>query len=271
MQSAVGRILLWAGFLSGALATVFSTREWSTLGIHGAGAPKGETYVEVLDVREDSPAAAAGLREGDRIVRADDRPLAHAGDLALIDPAPAVELEFVRGGESSQARIAVRSPWSTINWWWYGISAAVCVAGIAVLRSGHRAGARPSAHSAASVRQLRVHLDNLVKATEQFRAEHPKMTPRQAVTFIDSRLLDDFREFADGRNSLIGEYGLTVFADVMTHFAAAERAINRVWSASVDGYVDEAATYIQRALDELYETRGVFEGLVPEKNAGKAI
>ena len=33
----------------------------------------------------------------------------------------------------------------------------------------------------------------------------------------------------------------------MSSFAAGERYINRVWSASADGYIEEAATYLKKA------------------------
>jgi hypothetical protein len=37
------------------------------------------------------------------------------------------------------------------------------------------------------------------------------------------------------------------YADVMSRFATAERLINRSWSASVDGYVDEVWSCTERA------------------------
>ena len=63
---------------------------------------------------------------------------------------------------------------------------------------------------------------------------------------IDNVLADDLRTFADGRDSMTTEYNLIVFADVMSSFAAGERAINRAWSAAADGYVDEATDCLQR-------------------------
>ena len=38
---------------------------------------------------------------------------------------------------------------------------------------------------------------------------------------------------------MIHVFGMQNYADVMSNFAAGERYINRVWSASTDGYVDE--------------------------------
>jgi hypothetical protein len=38
----------------------------------------------------------------------------------------------------------------------------------------------------------------------------------------------------------------------MNHFAAGERYLNRVWSASVDGYVDECRAYIGHAREQFH-------------------
>ena len=52
------------------------------------------------------------------------------------------------------------------------------------------------------------------------------------------------------RESIGHAYGLQSYADVMTHFATAERYLNRCWSASTDGYIDEVHTYLTRARDQ---------------------
>ena len=85
------------------------------------------------------------------------------------------------------------------------------------------------------------------------------MTPRQMVEFIDVELADDLREFADGRDSITAEHGLAVFAEVMTQFAAGERAINRAWCAAADRYVDEAATCVERAVMFFHEAKRELE------------
>jgi hypothetical protein len=64
---------------------------------------------------------------------------------------------------------------------------------------------------------------------------------------IDQRLRDDLRRFADARESLIHLFGLQLYADLMSNFATGERYINRVWSASADGYDAEARDYLARA------------------------
>ena len=62
--------------------------------------------------------------------------------------------------------------------------------------------------------------------------------------WIDDKLRNDLRRFADARESMVHLFGLQAYADIMSSFAAAERYLNRVWSASVDGYIDECHAYI---------------------------
>ena len=64
---------------------------------------------------------------------------------------------------------------------------------------------------------------------------------------IDTRLRPDLNRFAEARESMVHLFGLQTYADIMSHFAAGERYINRVWSSSADGYDVEAARYLGRA------------------------
>jgi hypothetical protein len=67
---------------------------------------------------------------------------------------------------------------------------------------------------------------------------------------IDERLRNDLRRFADARESLIHLFSLQTYADIMSEFAAGERYVNRVWSASADGYDLEARTYLKKAANQ---------------------
>jgi hypothetical protein len=78
---------------------------------------------------------------------------------------------------------------------------------------------------------------------------------------IDARLPEEILAFAEARQTIAHAWGATVYADVMSHFAAGERYMNRVWSAAADGYVDEARAYIARALEQFEETLEQLEGL----------
>jgi len=72
---------------------------------------------------------------------------------------------------------------------------------------------------------------------------------------IDLKIRDDLRRFADARESMVHLFGLQAYADIMSNFAAGERYINRVWSASADGYDDEANNYLKKAAEQFDEAR----------------
>jgi hypothetical protein len=72
---------------------------------------------------------------------------------------------------------------------------------------------------------------------------------------IDLKLREDLRRFADARESMVHLFGLQVYADIMSNFAAGERYINRVWSASADGYDVEANAYLKKAAGQFEEAK----------------
>ena len=47
----------------------------------------------------------------------------------------------------------------------------------------------------------------------------------------------------------------------MNPFAAGERYLNRVWSASTDGYIDEAHTYVDKAREQFELALEILRGL----------
>jgi len=72
---------------------------------------------------------------------------------------------------------------------------------------------------------------------------------------IDLKLREDLRRFADARESMVHLFGLQTYADIMSNFAAGERYINRVWSASADGYDEEANAYLKKAAGQFEEAK----------------
>ena len=62
---------------------------------------------------------------------------------------------------------------------------------------------------------------------------------------------EDIDTFVESRESMIPTLGMQSYADIMSPFANGERLINRAWSASADGYVDEVRACIAGARVEL--------------------
>lgn len=78
---------------------------------------------------------------------------------------------------------------------------------------------------------------------------------------IDALLLEDLDAFAEARETIAHVHGLANYADVMNHFAGGERYLNRVWSASADGYIDEVNEYIGRAQEQFEEAQKLLGNL----------
>lgn len=76
---------------------------------------------------------------------------------------------------------------------------------------------------------------------------------------IEERLPNEILAFADARKTMSAVWGAAVYADVMSHFAAGERYLNRVWSTAADGYIDEAHASLSRSRDEFSQALHHFE------------
>jgi hypothetical protein len=78
---------------------------------------------------------------------------------------------------------------------------------------------------------------------------------------IDEEFPDDLDAFVQARQSIVHSFDLQAYADVMNPFAAGERYLNRVWSSSADGYIDEAHTYLTMAREQFATALEVYRGL----------
>lgn len=179
-------------------------------------------------------------------------------ELAKLEMAikPLKELQSILAakGMSLEGLSEVASPengWHLIPWFWYSIATAVCFGGVVLLHMSRQTETQKSEKSAASLNEITQALERAIENSRQLAAEASKLAPSKIVDRIDNVLAEDLRIFADGRDSMTTEHGLMVFADVMSPFAAGERAINRAWSAAADGYIDEASVCLQRGHEML--------------------
>jgi hypothetical protein len=93
-------------------------------------------------------------------------------------------------------------------------------------------------------------LDHVVAKVESLTARLDSMDVYDVPAAIDGEVLEHLNKFVANRDTIKHAFGLQAFADIMSHYAGGERYLNRVWSASADGYIDEAALYLPRALEQ---------------------
>jgi len=148
-----------------------------------------------------------------------------------------------------------------VDWVNFWFALGVGVAGVALVRWRMYAEASHEDKLVADVAVLGQSLERAVAAVEAIDAEKQKVSVYDLRHRIDEEVRDDLAVFAEARESIAYRFGLAAYGEVMTHFASGERYLNRVWSASTDGYVDEAHDYLGRAKGQLEEALGAFRRL----------
>ena len=141
-----------------------------------------------------------------------------------------------------------------VDWLFFGIAAAVALAGVVLSKRLDSAAARSGELLEANRSELAESIGNLARNLEAM-ATDPAAAGERLRHRIDAELRPDLRRFAEARESMVHLYGLQTYADIMSEFAAGERYVNRVWSASADGYESEARDYIGRAAKQFGAAR----------------
>ncbi|HEX5131963.1 MAG TPA: hypothetical protein VFX92_05705 [Candidatus Krumholzibacteria bacterium] len=138
----------------------------------------------------------------------------------------------------------------TVDWKLFVPLAAVGVVGVVVARRATRSAAAHADTVAANMSDLAGAIGRIVTNVGALNRDKASIHPYDMRHRIDALLLDDLAVFAEARETIAVRFGLQPYAEVMGHFAAGERYVNRVWSASADGYVDEINDYIARAEEQ---------------------
>lgn len=150
---------------------------------------------------------------------------------------------------------------------------AVGIVGVVVAQRARKAEATDATVITTNIRAIEESLEKITADARQLNAEKAAINVYDLRHRIDELFPADLARFVDARESIAHSYGLKAYAEVMNRFAAGERALNRVWSASTDGYVDETHTYLDRAsifFDEALETFRDIQSRRPVTGQGPA-
>lgn len=148
-----------------------------------------------------------------------------------------------------------------VNWNWFVPVLAIGVLGLWTYKKAHHGEARASHRLSGNIQILETSIENILGNLEMLNTGSSSLPVYDARFEIDRLLREDLNNFANARESMQHVFGLQGYADVMSAFAAGERYINRVWSASTDGYVDEVRDYLDRATRQFREARVLFSEL----------
>ncbi|MCP3979863.1 MAG: hypothetical protein GY716_11190 [bacterium] len=156
---------------------------------------------------------------------------------------------------------AVQTAENHVDWKYFIPAFLVGVVGVVLARVGAHREASHADKLSGDFSQLLKCIDSAVEKLTKIDAEKESTDVYALHEKIDEAMRDDLAGFADARESIGHLYSLADYAEVMNAFAAGERYVNRVWSASIDGWIDEAKEYLGRALEQLREAQSIVHAL----------
>ncbi|MHB0959190.1 MAG: hypothetical protein ACYC0X_24040 [Pirellulaceae bacterium] len=141
--------------------------------------------------------------------------------------------------------------WSTIHWPYYVLALSVGVAGVVMLRITARHVSTHKDKLQSDIQTLEVSMRELLEKLGDLHKHKNSTSVFHVHRLIDERLLDNIDAFVQARQTVVHTYGLQTYLQIMTDFSLAERYINRAWSASADGYIDEVWASLGHAQEKL--------------------
>lgn len=94
--------------------------------------------------------------------------------------------------------------------------------------------------------------------------QHASM--KRMIDALDSIHAEQLEPFVEAKQVLVGHYGMTGYAQLMDKFAAAERQVNRAWSASADEVYEEAVECLDEAIARMKLAIDQLEELTPRES-----
>jgi len=142
--------------------------------------------------------------------------------------------------------------WQTdaVYWSYFIPALAIGATGVALVRTGHRRITTAEGKLAANIESAETALRGIVENMAQLNDQKESINTYDIRHRVDELFREDLMTFVESRQSIAHLYGLSAYGDIMSCFAAGERYLNRVWSASADGYVDEVNAYLDKAREQ---------------------
>ncbi|MBN2183479.1 MAG: hypothetical protein JW715_16325 [Sedimentisphaerales bacterium] len=228
----LGFLMVTAGFIIAALATVVdqtAIEKAKSAPPADANAVEDANSVPVVDVNN--------------IEDANSTPTVVEDSIEDANSAPVADINAVGGSVSADEKSAVK-------WLWYIPALLLGAAGVALIRTDEARRSKTEHHVTAGIEVVDSSLQKIVANINKLNSEKDSIDTYDMRHRIDELFTDDLEKFVDARESIGHRYGLAAYGEVMSSFAAGERYLNRVWSASADGYIDEVNTYIEKASEQ---------------------
>lgn len=140
---------------------------------------------------------------------------------------------------------------------WTLASLVVLGAGIVLSRSARKQAAESEGGDGASLGAAGEALGSVASSVDSLVEKLGSIGPEALHAEVDAIVSGPVTDFVENRNALTIAHGVAGYAAVMGPFAQGERYLNRAWSASTDGYRDEAVEYVRRAAPVMREARNL--------------
>ena len=150
---------------------------------------------------------------------------------------------------------------NVVRWLWYIPALGLGVAGVVLIKVEHARQSKTEHHVASRIETVDNSLERIAANINKLDAEKQSIDTYDMRHRIDELFVEDIDNFVDARESIAHRYGLAAYGEVMSTFAAGERYLNRVWSASADGYIDEVHTYLEKAREQFSESLNMIRQL----------
>jgi hypothetical protein len=150
---------------------------------------------------------------------------------------------------------------TTVNLAWFVPSFILGIIGVAIVQIAIKNEAKDEGKREANFQILDESMTRIVDAARALDSERDSIDIYDVPDWIDERFRADIQAFVEARESIRHSWGTQAYAEVMSHFAAAERYLNRVWSTAADGYIDESHTFMGRSREEFEEALAALEKL----------
>jgi hypothetical protein len=141
-----------------------------------------------------------------------------------------------------------------VRWEYFAGSLVAGAIGIVVARAVHAQKSLSEERLTSNMQAIELSLARIVSNMKQLNAQKQSINAYDVRHRIDELFTDDITSFVEARQCIAQVHGLQAYANVMSSFAAGERYLNRVWSASADGYIDEVNAYLDKAAEQFVES-----------------
>ncbi|RLA03330.1 MAG: hypothetical protein DRQ47_05355 [Gammaproteobacteria bacterium] len=154
----------------------------------------------------------------------------------------------------------------TVDWHVFLPTLTLGILGVTVVNKALKREAHSEGVLTANLENIESSINRIVSNLVTLNNEKELIPPYEIRFEIDKKFREDLNLFADSRRSLGHRYGLQPYAEVMSSFAAGERYLNRVWSASADSYVHEVMLYLDKAQEQFINARDILNSIMGKKS-----